>query len=350
MSGVQGIQSNIPVDFGTTLTCFASAKQLPKEQEALIPSIFNQVVTLPTKFESGQNVKSGIELLKQLRATYQSSLTESQDALKQASAKDKRIPLIGVTILRSKESRDIHAKQATLKAHEAKFSALQKQLEQELAKLTKAQEAIRNHGYSVALAQAPVATNQDIKLNGPEPKLLYINGNHQHTIRGMFEGLFDLLDMQKGEALDRRVATFGTKEGIAPEQLNGRDLDLLKACMPARFDAMQEAFYAHVKQAKFTHRDGSNFFVPTEKLEARKIHVAKDETVTFEAVFALARKEGEEPIATVTCTYVAGESKCRFGNITTHQGYAKLPDYEKLERIFSEKAKIEAPQSASTTA
>lgn len=368
MSAVPGVTNNsyavtIPSDFGNTLRSFATAKPLSPEAQSTIPTVFKSVITLKESLQdkknqpTGNQIRSGVEILKQLRETYKSTLEEAKHAFSVASANDKRIPLLGLRIpfLASKESRQMDANIASLRGQDAKLAATLKQLEAKDALLQRALQTISQHQQTVDLPAAKALSYQDLKLQMPEPKMVYINGNQQQTVRGLFEDLFTALGLHKEESvLQTRANTFGTKEGIAPDNIKGRDLDALKKADIRRFDDMEAALAKHC--AAFTHRDGSQYFVPQEVVGDRKICISKhnneEATVSLQATFALSRKAGEEPVAKVTAIYTTqlgtNTNKVRFANITPVVGLTKLPDLEKLERVFAEKAKISAPAGVST--
>lgn len=370
MSAVPGITHNsyavtIPSDFGNTLRSFAKAEPLPSEAQSTIPLVFKSVITLKESLQdrkmqpTGSEIRSGVEILKQLRDTYRSTLEEAKNAFSVASAKDRRIPLLGLRIpfLASKESRQMEANIATLKGQDAKMAAIQKQLEAKEALLQLGFKTIEQHQLTATMPEAKALSNQGLKLQMPDPKMVYINGNQQQTVRGLFDELFAALGLHKEESvLQTRANTFGTKEGMAPDNVKGRDLDALKKAAPSRFDDMAAVLTAHCKKSAFTHKDGSAFFVPQEVVGERKIYISKhnneEATVSLQATFALSRKAGEEPIATVTATYTTqlgtNSNKVRFATITPVVGLTKLPDLEKLERVFAEKAKIAAPAGVST--
>ena len=235
------------------------------------------------------------------------------------------------------------------------MAAIQKQLEAKEALLQLAHKTITQHQFTAVLPEAKARTNQDLKQHMPDPKMVYINGNQQQTVRGLFDELFSALGLHKDESvLQTRANTFGTKEGMAPDNIKGRDLDALKKADVRRFDDMAEKLAKHC--AAFTHKDGSAYFVPQEVVGERKIYISKhnneEAMVSLQTTFALSRKEGEEPVATVTATFStqigANGKQVRFANITPVVGLTKLPDLEKLERIFAEKAKISAPAGVST--
>lgn len=368
MSAVPTVTNNsyavtIPSDFGSTLRSFATAKDIPSEAQSAIPQVFKSVMALKESLQNrttqptGNDIRSGVEILKQLRETYRSTLEEAKHAFSVASSTDRRIPLLGFRIpfLASKESRQMDANISTLKTQDAKMAAIQKQLEAKEALLQLAHKNIAQHQLTATLPEAKALTNQGLKLQMPDPKMVYINGNQQQTTRGLFDELFTALGLHKDESvLQTRANTFGTKEGLAPDNIKGRDLDALKKADVRRFDDMAAKLAQHA--AAYTHKDGSQYFVPQEVVADRKIYISKhnneDATISLQATFALVRKDGEEPVATVTATYTtqlgSTSNQVRFAKITPVVGLTKLPDLEKLERIFAEKAKISAPAGVST--
>ncbi len=360
--GISRFAVEIPEGLGETLRNVATAKPVTDESKSTVQDVFKRVISFKNELNDRKNqptndqLQTGLGLLKQLREVYKNSLDGAKQDFSVASAKDKRIPLLGIRIpfLASKESREMEASLKAVKAQDSKLASLQKQFETKEASLTKAHEGMKTRSLTVKLPENEALTNLELKSNMPEPKLVYVAGNRQETFTGMFEALFACLHMPSDAVkAQARADTFGTKLGIAPESIKGRDLDVLKVAGPGRFDDIANALKTHCNKSQFTHRDGSQYFVPKEIVAERKIYIAmgesEDVTISHQATFELARAEGEEALATVSATYttrlgVDGKAvtSCCFNNVSPKVIIARMPDYEKLERIFSEKTKVTA--------
>lgn len=367
--GINRFAVEIPESFGDTLRSFATAKPLPQESQSAVQDVFKRVISFKADLNNRKDqptndqLQTGLSLLKQLREVYRNSLEGAKQDFSVASAKDRRIPLLGIRIpfLAGKESREMEASLKLVKAQDSKLAALQKQFETKEASLTAAHEGMKVRCLTVQLPAAKELSNLELKSHMPDAKTVYVAGNRQETVYGMFEALFACLNMeQNGVKVKARADTFGTTQGIAPDSIKGRDLDVLKLAGPGRFGDMADAFYAHCNKPQFTHRDKSAYFVPSEVVKERKIYISMDDsetvTISHQATFELARKEGQEAVATVSATYttrlgVDGKAitSCSFNNIQPKVLIARLPDYEKLERIFSEKSKVTAPEAAAET-
>lgn len=326
---VQGI--NVPNNSQAMLISFATAK------EPTAPSFLQEAMALKIAFKdrtqqpTGQQVQDGIEILKKLRTQSAAAIDAGNSAFKLASIKDTRIPILGIWMraLASETSRKIYDATATLVKQSSNLVPLQKKFETHGSELTKMKEKCEARAATLVVKEQEPVTNEDIKAQ-LKPQLIWINGVQQ-SLQTLFTALLPGADKAK---IESRVKTFG-EPGMIPENLDGDDLDILADALPNRFEGMSTALSAHLNQKVFRNNDGSQFFAGQENVNARKI-IIEGKSVRHETEFELSR-DGVA-VATVKASVAADSTSCTFDNIQVKYGLARMPDYEKLLRIFKEPA------------
>ncbi len=372
MSGVQGINNKyavkVPDDFGVTLTAYAVAKPHSEDvniASKTVTSVFKDVVSIKDGFGNPKMQPSASELanaktiISRLRETYANTLPAAQMALVAVRAADKGL---FSKIIGSPASREMKARASTLESHTKQLSSLLAQVEakQETLK-TLAQEMARRE-VTLVLPHVHVESNQSLKEQMPVPTMVFINSAQQESNEELFANLFLLTSVSNEpymNIVNTRLAVFGNKEGRAPEGLSGKDLDVLKAGMPSRFEVVSGTLAAHCQKPQFQHKDKTAFFVPTEIVQSRKMHISKPEDgkedieICLETTFGLSRKVDSDPVANVTATYTMllnaeglTVKTCRFYGIVPVADRASKSDFEKLERIFPNKVSAAASTSA----
>ncbi|MBS0635504.1 MAG: hypothetical protein JSR37_08590 [Verrucomicrobia bacterium] len=331
MSSMNVREVTLPANCEATLISFATAK------EAKAPSILNEAMTLKIAFKDrahqpvGDDVQHGIETLRKLREYCTRAVDAGKSAFATASVNDRRIAGIwfNTRFTASKESRSINAATEILKRHSNDMGALQKKFEAVDKDLKANQAKCEARAATLTLRELPGVSNDEFKAQ-LKPNLIWINGVRQESHEMLFTALMPGADKAK---IETRAKTF-SQPGIVPD-LTGRDLDVLVFALPERFDTMSEALVKHLSQKAFKNNDGSQFFVGAENKEARKI-VIEGEKVRHETEFELSR--GGVVVATVKATATDDSSNCVYSDLKVKYGVARMPDYEKILRIFKEPA------------
>ena len=344
------------------------SRSSPSAQESTVNTVFNGVSQMIKALGDRKNqptdeqVRTSKELLIKLRDICQKTHTEATDSQKQAHAKDPRIPLLGyrIAFLAKSESRSLDSGIKTLQSHQSNIAAAFKLLEAKEAKLTQEKATINQHQLALKLPQVKPFTNMDLKLEmgTMNAKLIFVDGKQQQSVRGIFDALSNSLGLNYGESvLQTRASVFGVAGGMVHKNMTGLDLEVLRNAQESGFNAVVSSFEQHC--LKQVGKDGKAYFVPSERVEDRKISISKEADgnikISHETTFALAAVAGEEPVATVTAartTILDASGKvlkqsCLVNNIIL--GRVRIYDLEALKNnLFPQKAKITAPAATAS--
>ncbi len=326
MSAVTRVSVQVPQDFGAMLQSY----QVPESKEKA-DGVFKELFALKKVFTDRTSQPTSQEISRSI--TTLSTALEAYKEIKEPSLLAKtasKVPLLNRVISKETQAscslqaakKDLKALLAIAKTHEAEYNKELQGIERRYVALSVKKEPV-----SLAMLQGAI-----------NPALLRIEGQQPEDL----EMVFTQLISQTNEPVDveTRVKTFAEKDAPIAEGLSGRDLALLQAASPAHFDSISKAFTKYCQG--YTHKDKTPFFTPIEIADTRKVSITNGKVV-HETEFQLVRKTGGEVFATVQAKLEDGS--CEFYGISLIS--AIKPDLEKLNRVFTKQAKVEAAAGAS---